>query len=649
MIVAAILFASWQCTTVLAATDTSLSGNNLPLNTIWLGTLDIDSMVQGWGSPHSDANVDGTPITLAGTVFAHGIGTHAESDYLVDLHGGAIRFRSVVGIDDDTGGKGAAVFEVIVDGFPKFSSAVLHGGDKPIAIDMDLTGAKKLELIVSEPGGDISFAHADWAGAQITLVPGGEIPTPYVIPVEPARLIIPPYNPAPAIHYPRITGATPGYPFQFMIPVTGAGPIKFWAKGLPPGLTLNSRTGIVTGWLKSAGTTVVNVTVKNAHGIAHSTLTIVGGVHDLARTPPMGWNSWNVWGGTVTDAEVRAAADAMISAGLASHGFEYVNIDDTWEAGRDANGNIQSNTKFPNMKTLADYIHAKGLKAGLYSSPGPATCAGYTASYQHEDQDARSYANWGFDYLKYDWCSYGGIAPNPDLAAYEKPYAVMRQSLDKVHRDILFSFCQYGMGDVWKWGGQIGGNCWRTTGDIRDSWSSLHSIYESQAGHEVYAGPGHWNDPDMLCVGVVGWGNTHPSRLTQNEQILHISMWSLLSAPLLIGCDMTKLDKFTQAILTNDEVLAIDQDSFGKPAGKIATAADGGEVWARPLADGTKAVGLINPTSGPLLVNVKWSQLGITGNRHVRDLWLHQDVGIFPTGYGAVVPTHGAILLKISK
>jgi alpha-galactosidase len=223
----------------------------------------------------------------------------------------------------------------------------------------------------------------------------------------------------------------------------------------------------------------------------------------------------------------------------------------------------------------------------------------------------------------------------------------MRASLDKVNRDIVFSFCQYGMGDVWTWGQQIGGNCWRTTGDIRDNWGSLHGIYESQDGHEKYAGPGHWNDPDMLTVGVVGWGNTHPSHLTPNEQILHITMWSLLSAQLLIGCDMTKLDPFTLALLTNDEAIAINQDPLGKPAGKIATDPEGGEIWARPLSDGSKAVGLINPTSAPILISVTWSQLGLAGNQNVRDLWLHKDLGAFASGYSVEVPTHAAVLLKV--
>ena len=229
----------------------------------------------------------------------------------------------------------------------------------------------------------------------------------------------------------------------------------------------------------------------------------------------------------------------------------------------------------------------------------------------------------------------------------KKPYQVLRASLDKQPRDIVFSFCQYGMGNVWEWGESIGGNCWRTTGDITDTWGSLASIGFHQAGHEVYAGPGHWNDPDMLIVGHVGWGaNLHPTRLTPDEQYTHISLWCLLSSPLLIGCDMTKLDDFTMSLLSNDEVLAINQDPLGKPASQISVKGDG-QVWARDLEDGSKAVGLFNLSDDPMDVTVNWSDLKISGKQTVRDLWRQKDVGDFDDKYSATVPTHGVVLLKL--
>ncbi len=454
----------------------------------------------------------------------------------------------------------------------------------------------------------------------------------------------------PQIHGARIIGATPGHPFLFRIPVTGKGPLVYSAKNLPKGLILDTKTGVISGALAGEGTTEVILNVRGAKGSGHRQFTIVGGEHKLALTPPMGWNSWNVWAGAVDQEKVKAAADELINTGLAAHGYLYINVDDTWEAGRDAQGNILTNKKFPDMPGLSNYIHKKGLRFGIYSSPGTLTCAGFTASYQHEDQDAVTYAAWGVDYLKYDWCSYGDIAKDDkSIAAYMKPYQVMGSSLGKVNRDILYSLCQYGMGDVWKWGSDpsVNGNAWRTTGDITDNWHSLKSIIESQAGHENYSAPGHWNDPDMLMVGIVGFGKTHPTGLTPNEQLLHISMWSMLSAPLLIGCDMTRLDKFTVDLLSNDEVIDIDQDPLGKAASQIVKNGTS-EVWSRQLFDGTHALSLVNMGDGAQKITVKWSDAGITGSVSVRDLWLHKNIGLSKDNYTVEVPAHGCVLLKVS-
>jgi alpha-galactosidase len=362
----------------------------------------------------------------------------------------------------------------------------------------------------------------------------------------------------------------------------------------------------------------------------------------------MGWNSWNCFGCDVTEANVRAAADAMVASGLINHGWTYINIDDCWEAGRDAAGNVLPNEKFPDMRALPDYVHSKGLKIGLYSSPGPQTCAGHEGSYQHEERDARRYGDWGFDYLKYDWCSYGNIVPHPNHDGYMKPYQVMRAALDKAPRDILFSLCQYGMGNVWEWGAQVGGNCWRTTGDISDTWNSMSSIGFGQAGYEKFVGPGHWNDPDMLVVGYVGWSaKVRPTRLTPSEQYTHISLWCLLCSPLLIGCDMTKLDEFTLNLLTNDEVLEVSQDPLGRQAARIAKRG-AIEIWAKDLEDGSKAVGLFNRGEGESTVTLKWSDLGVTGKQSVRDLWRQQDIGKFKDQFQTQVPRHGVVLVKVS-
>ncbi|MCX6344344.1 MAG: putative Ig domain-containing protein [Armatimonadetes bacterium] len=453
----------------------------------------------------------------------------------------------------------------------------------------------------------------------------------------------------PSINGTRVTGTTPGKPFIFMIPATGEGPLTFTAKGLPSGLTLDSKTGIITGSVKKAGSYVVSITVKGARGQASRKLKIEAGDHKLALTPPMGWNSWNCWAGAIDDAKVRAAADAMIKSGLAAHGYQYINIDDCWEEKRGDDGEIITNARFPDMKALADYVHSKGLKLGIYSSPGPKTCAGFTGSYKFEEQDAKTYAKWGIDYLKYDCCSYGEIVRPKEPEDFKKPYRIMDKALDSCGRDILFSLCQYGMGKVWEWGEEVGGNCWRTTGDINDSWGSMSGIGFSQNGHEKFAGPGHWNDPDMLVVGMVGWSaNLHPSRLSYIEQVTHISLWSLLSSPMLIGCDMTRLDQFTTDLLTNDEVIAISQDPLGKPAGRISDN-QGIQIWSRPLSDGTIAVGLFNTSQQDAEAAAKWSELGIEGKKPVRDLWLKKDLGDFSDQYTAKIPSHGAVLIKIGK
>jgi alpha-galactosidase len=357
----------------------------------------------------------------------------------------------------------------------------------------------------------------------------------------------------------------------------------------------------------------------------------------LARTPPMGWNSWNKFAGKVDDATVRAIADGMVASGMKKAGYIYVNIDDTWEGPRDANGNITSNTKFPDMKALADYVHSKGLKIGIYSSPGPKTCAGYEGSYGHEQQDANTYAAWGFDYLKYDWCSASRIYKDEEeQAVYQK----MGDALLKTGRPIVFSLCQYGVNNVWTWGGKVGGNLWRTTGDISDNWRSMERIGFRQFDISPYIKVGHWNDPDMLEIGNGG--------MTNDEYRTHMSLWSLLAAPLLSGNDVRSMTDETKVILTNSEVIAVDQDPDGKPV-KLLSAPDSlPTVVSRPLHGGYTAVGLFNRTDQVQTMTVSWSSLGITGRKpRVRDLWQHSDVSASSEGFSAPVSSHGVVLIKV--
>jgi alpha-galactosidase len=363
----------------------------------------------------------------------------------------------------------------------------------------------------------------------------------------------------------------------------------------------------------------------------------------VAATPAMGWNSWNHFAGRVTDKDVRAAADAIVASGMRDAGYIYVNIDDTWEAKRDAQGNITTNSKFPDMKALADYVHSKGLKLGIYSSPGPKTCAGYEGSYGHEEQDAKTYAAWGIDYLKYDLCSYGKImrqaAPNDQAKQYEMmraAYEKMHQALLATGRPIYYSLCQYGWGSVWKWGPSVGGNSWRTTDDIEDNYMSMSNIGFSQAGLSKYAGPGHWNDPDMLEVGNGG--------MKYNEYLTHMSLWAILAAPLLAGNDLSQMSPQTKSILLNKDVIAIDQDPLGKQGDRVS--AEGPfEVWSKPLQNGDIAVGLFNRGHDAEQMSLPLQKLGLTPNCKVHNIWNPSDNGHGPW----MVPEHGVILLRISK
>jgi alpha-galactosidase len=367
----------------------------------------------------------------------------------------------------------------------------------------------------------------------------------------------------------------------------------------------------------------------------------------LAATPPMGWNSWNHFAGRVSDADVRAAADALVSSGMRDAGYIYVNIDDTWEGQRDAQGILHTNDKFPAMKALADYVHSKGLKLGIYSGPGPKTCAGFEGSYGHEDQDAKTYAAWGIDYLKYDLCSFTGImhqqAPHDQPKQFElmkAAYQKMHQALLATGRPIVFSLCQYGWDDVWKWGPEVGSNLWRTTGDINDTYQRMADIGFNQLGLAKYAAPGHWNDPDMLEVGNGG--------MTSDEYRTHMSLWAILAAPLLAGNDLSKMTPDALATLTNKEVIAVDQDKLGKQ-GDRAFAVGLTEIWTRPLSGGALAAGLFNRDETEHPITLRLRDIGFSNQAKLRDLWQHQDVTAANGSYTVTVPPHGVVMLRVSK
>jgi alpha-galactosidase len=362
----------------------------------------------------------------------------------------------------------------------------------------------------------------------------------------------------------------------------------------------------------------------------------------LAITPPMGWNSWNKYACNINETLIKQQADAMVSSGLKAAGYQYINIDDCWQISRDSNGNIVADpARFPSgIAALADYVHSKGLKLGIYTDIGTATCQGRPGSRGYEVKDANQYAAWGVDYVKVDWCNTPG---------YDAPssYAVMRDALLNSGRPMVHSICNWGVQSPWNWGPSTG-NLWRTTGDIQDSWSSFTSILDKNAQLAAAAGPGGWNDPDMLIVGLYGSNGVGGTGMTDTEYQAHFSLWALMSAPLIMGNDLTNMNQATRNILMNTEVIAVDQDPLGIQGSKVADNGNGLQVWSKKLSGGgARAVVLFNRTSAAANITANWSDLGLVGSASVRDLWARVDRGSFTNSYTASVPSHGVVMLKV--
>jgi len=461
--------------------------------------------------------------------------------------------------------------------------------------------------------------------------------------------------------------------------------MRFSAEGLPEGIKLDAARGILSGTTpKRKGEYRIVFRAANQHGEDSAVWTLVVG-ETLALTPPMGWNHWYTHYHHVTDKIIRQAADTMVSSGMADVGYSYVSIDDCWmridpkyvpestspkrstasrglnvetKVGptRDAQGRILPARDFPDMKALTDYIHHYGLKAGIYTSPGPRTCQRFEGSYAHEEIDARTFAEWGFDLLKYDWCSYGQIVGRrPTLEDMQKPYILMGRLLREQDRDIVLNLCQYGMGEVWKWGKQVGGHSWRIGGDLGFTLTKggVYAIARKTIDLRAYNGPGSWNDPDYIILGnwrkpFVKVGDFIPVELTPNEQYSYMSLWCLMACPMFFSGDMGTLDDFTRNILCNTELIAVNQDRLGKCCEPVEMT-DRQWIVAKPLADGSLAVGLFNlDDQGDRQITLHWSQLGLDGPREVRDLWRQKDLGRIDGKLSVLVGPRGCAVLKIS-
>jgi len=658
--------------------------------------FDLTGAVSGYGyRTVANACAKGTPLTLKGKTYARGIGDHPESALAFVANGKVTAFDALVGLDDasvkaaeKSYGVAMGEFKVWADGKVVWRSGFMKPDDEPKAVHVDLTGAREI-VLESTSGKDwtgCNAVFADWADARFTCAEGATLERL----TDPARfaqlgILTPPEKPEPQINGADIWGVRPGHPVIFRVATSGVRPMRFSAKNLPAGVTLDAEKGILGGVAPSAkGDYDIEVTAENAKGKATRTIRLAVG-DTIALTPPMGWNSWNVWCYRLTQDRAMASAKAMHDSGLGDHGWSYVNLDDWWEMNnsgcervamrqkdfggredvigpaRDAEGRINPNRSFPDMKALTDYIHSFGFKAGLYSSPGTQTCGRCEGSYGHELQDATRWAEWGFDYIKYDWCTYTEVFERENGVrrwevvdkrhpGYEKPYRLMGECLKKQPRDILFSFCQYGMGRTQEWGAEAGGNCWRSWDDLKDAWVWMELAVEGRIGGNEfhrYNRPGWWADPDMMIVGrQYSFGGDHMTYLTPNEQYSHVSLWAMVGSPLLTGCDLANLDAFTRSLLVNDWVIAISQDRLGRTASRLRHT-DAESVWVRPLADGDLAVALLNRSPLSREIRVTFDELGLRGAHFLRDCWTGRCEGKHAGYYAATVLPHATKLIRI--
>ncbi|WP_019987525.1 NPCBM/NEW2 domain-containing protein [Rudanella lutea] len=638
---------------------------------LWLDEINIKSFSEGIPAVLGKTNAAGDSMLINGQYFTHGVGVNATSILAFFLDGKAAEFSALVGVDDKGNRDLPHTFYVIGDRKILFDSGEMRLGDAPKRVKVNLTGVKRLGLLVKVEDTGRTKVYSNWANAQLLMLDNHR---PQNIPNDGERYILtPPAPKTPRINSPGVFGVRPGNPFLYTIAATGERPMTFAARNLPKGLSLDPTTGRITGRVGGRGTYPVTLTAKNALGSATKSLKIKIG-DTISLTPPIGWNGWNSWARLIDQEKVIASADALVRMGLRDHGWTYINIDDAWQGKRGGPLNaIQPNEKFPRFKEMVDYIHSLGLKTGIYSTPMITSYAGYVGGssdfedghitdeiiankrsyryvgkYQFETADARQFAEWGIDYLKYDW--------RIEVPSAERMAVALKNSGRDIHYSISNSAP---FGNVRDWVRLT--NSYRTGPDIRDSWNSLFVSAFTLDKWAPYGGPGHWNDPDMMIVGNVTTGTQlHPTRLTPDEQYSHVSLFSLLAAPLLIGCPLEQLDPFTLNLLTNDEVIAINQDPLGKSA-RLVQEQDGFQVWLKPLEDGSYAVGLFNvgdfgktpesyfrwgdETARPFVLDL--TKIGLKGAFNLRDVWRQQDLGKFYGTFQTEIPHHGVVMVRM--
>lgn len=634
-------------TSVLAATGT--------VETVNLKDIALKTACRYAGA----TTVKGKDPSLGGLPRTNAFTTLASTHMTFSLKGQAQRLTGKVGIDDGVAGRFTESADVLVYGDNRklWASAPLKSGQPPVSMDIDLNGVNTLEVLVDFSGdqyADAKVTFADMAISYSGFRPVASYPPRKPKP-DPASIFITPKGPeTPRITGGRVFGVRPGSPFLFTITASGRKPMMFSAKNLPEALQLNAESGRITGCLKDKGEYRVLLSARNELGSAERELKIVVG-DQISLSPPMGWSSWNAFLKKVDQKSVEKTAELMVSLGLKDHGYLYVNIDDGWQGTRGGKDNaLQANGKFPDMKGLCGKIHNLGLKAGIYSTPWITSygkLAGGTSSnpegkwsvekdgksfvvgpYSFLDQDARQWGEWGFDYCKWDWL-------------HHKPEEIIAVSgaLKQSGRDMLCSISNSGVfenGPVYV----KHANSWRTTNDLLGHWPHLETIGFAQDRWARFGGPGHWLDMDSLLVGFA-WGQ--PPGMTPDEQYLNMSLWVLMSAPLWLSCDLEKIDESSLRLLTNDEVLDIDQDPLGMPARRIWRKGFL-EAWGKDLEDGSKAVGFFNRAREPLQETIELKALGLAGKYQIRDLWKRADLGSVEGQITVKPAPHGVQLYKFT-
>jgi alpha-galactosidase len=646
--------------------------------TVWLDELDASAMSSGWGIAQTNKSIYGKPMRIGGGAYARGIGTHAISTMLIDLENQAVSFAATVGVDDGAIAEGTIRFYVIGDKKVLWDSGPMKKGEPAKDAKVNLAGVRLLGLLVTDAGDGNTGDLADWCDAsitfsssvdarRITLLGDGVSSTP--------DQLTPGADVSPRINGPRYFAFRPGNPCLYKVPVSGAPPFRFSVEKLPAGLSLDPATGVMTGMLREKGVYPVTLVVANSAGTARATFRIV--VSDqIAVTPPLGWSSWPWFGETISDAIARNVAEAFESSGLAAHGWSYLCIDDSWQDTRDATtGAILPNERFPDMRALGDFMHARGFRLGLSSTPWITSFNGYCGgssdkkngvwsraemsslnfqregSHTFEESDARQWAAWGVDYLKYEWYPV-------DMVTVER----MRRALYSSGRDIVYHLTGPVSAEQAQDWARLS-NLWRMNEDLTDTWTSIRRFIARPMSAREQSGPGRWNDPGPLMIGMQRTSAVpRMTRLKPDEQYAHVSMWALLSAPMTLICDPLNLDGFTRNLLTNDEVLAVDQDPLGRTP-HLAISQAGLRVWRKPLEDGSIAVGIFHIGADPASPDeyFSWDQsfstsmtiplqaLGCSKPVRVRDLWAQKDLGVKETEITVNVPHHGVVLLRLTE